>query len=418
MLQKVFILLLILLPLCINAESKSFNSRDISKISKMVQSKSKAERQKGFSQISSLPPAEKEKAIVLLDSIFNSWKGKHQKASKKIVNLFKGSDKGIEEKEALRKSWEKAAKTAMIYIYDTSIFPNPPGPVSGPYTGYTEVMSKVNRARDLYSNLRSKVDKDLMRLTSLSPLNADKIRDEFLEARTRALELKDQLQLLNSSKRSIHDPNDFYLAMIFLKCKNWKIASTFFYKEKDEFYMKEDKGGGSVLAFPVKYGSPLKGYQRALFFFLYARYVDDYNNKVKAPSSKIERSSVAKNNDYRISLGLCPLQIDSKVTVAMTRHISTIKEMSHTGATEETETLGQRLRLAGYKVKGGAGENLAECALYKAMDDWKWDGGHHRALVQPGAVHIGVFDKNFSGMDIATGEKPILPVYDYLIHFE
>lgn len=390
---------------------------DMASISKMIASETKKNRNKGYAMIGALDAAKQKKAKGLLVNEFNIWKTKTLKASKKIEGFLNGYKKGLDKKEKLREEWEKAAHEAMLIIFDTTVFPNPDGPVSGPYIGYYKVMAKVDPAVALYEKLKAKADKDLKKFKNLSKANGIKMRDEYLQARSRSAELRVQIEKHGGEPVEMEKPLRFPMGMLFLKCENWKMSSYYFNKKKDDFYI-DDKGlKGDGLDFPMEYGKPLTGYERTLFFFYYATKVDEFNVRVKATCSKTERRAVAINNQYRLALGLCPLQINNKVTQAITGHLSTITEMSHTGATEETRTVGQRVKLAGYKIKGGAGENLAESSITKAMEDWKWDGGHHRVLVEPGAVHIGVFGNNLSGMNIATGEFPPIPVYDYLLHF-
>lgn len=383
-------------------------------IKKGIQSDDREERAKAFAAIEDLEPEARDKVVVHLAAEFRKWSRAFEDASTRIESLLKGHMKGLEKKEKLREQWEQAARESMAIIFDTAVFPDPPGPVSGPYIGYYEVMAEVDIARALYKKLRKEADRDLKKISGVKRENVERIRDEYLQSKARARELMDVLSRLGKKPEPLKEPPPFYRAMLFLKCEDWGIASQFFLEEGEELYMKEGKESG-IDAAP---GPPLSGYERALFFFLYARQVDAFNLRIDVPSTKNERAAVAKNNDYRISLGLCPLQIHPLITKAITDHLDTVKELSHTGATAETETPGDRIRLAGYKARGGAGENLAQSSLIQSMDGWKWDGGHHRVLVEPGAVHIGVYEKNDCGMNIATGELPELPVFDYLVHFK
>lgn len=386
---------------------------EVRTIKKGIESDDGEERAKAFAAISNLEPEAREKVVVYLDGEFRKRSRACEDATSRIESLLKGYRKGLEKKEKLREQWEQAARESMAIIFDTAVFPDPPGPVSGPYIGYYEVMAEVDVARALYKKLRKEADRDLRKISGAKRANVERIRDEYLQATARAKELKGVLSGLGKEPEPLRKPLPFYKAMLFLKCEDWGIASKFFLEEGEELYMKEGKESG-IEAAP---GPSLAGYERALFFFLYARQVDAFNLKVDVPSTKNERAAVAKNNDYRISLGLCPLQIHPAVTKAITDHLNTVKELSHFGDTAETETPGDRIRLVGYRVRGGAGENLAQSSLIQSMDGWKWDGGHHRVLVEPGAVHIGVYEKSNCGMNIATGELPELPVFDYLVHF-
>lgn len=398
------------------------NSGPVSKMAlkKMVQSPSPEARMEAYALIDVQDPEEKEDSLDLLAGEYKKWARKYEKTSKKVCALVNGYARGRERKEALRKEWEAAAVVAMESIFDTYLFPDPEGPVSGPYIGYKEVMAKVKPARELYADLSSTALKDLKNLDKISANNAAKLRDEFVESWNRVSELKAQLTRHAVEIEAVEETPRFCQAMLFLKCRNWETAAEYYLDVDEELYVLKDpereKSAPRILVAP---GRPLTDYERLLFFLFYAGQIDDFNKTIRVEEMKdFERTAVAKNNDYRVSLGLCPLQIESKVTQAMRDHLNTVPEMSHYGMTEDTYTVGDRIRKAGYKARGGCGENLATASLISSMDGWKWDGGHHRVLVQPGAVHIGVYGGNLCGMDIATGEKPIMPVFDYLMHFQ
>jgi hypothetical protein len=403
------------------AATLGFSSGSVSKASlkKMVQSPSPEERMEAYALIDDQVPEEKEDSLYLLAGEYKKWSRKYVQASKKVCALVNGYARGRDRKEALRKEWEAAAVIAMEKIFDTYLFPDPEGPVSGPYIGYKEVMAKVKLARDLYADLSDTALKDLKNLDKISMSNAAKLRDEFVESWNRVSELKAQLTRHKIKIEAVEETPRFCQAMLFLKCRHWETAAEYYLDVDEGLYVLKDpereKAAPRIFVAP---GLPLTDYERLLFFLFYARQIDDFNKTVRVEVKDFERTAVAKNNDYRVSLGLCPLQIHPKITQAMRDHLNEVPEMSHYGLTADTYTVGDRIRKAGYRARGGCGENLATASLISSMDGWKWDGGHHRVLVQPGAVHIGACGENLCGMDIATGEKPIMPVFDYLMHFK
>jgi len=402
-------------------------------LKKMIQSPDKEVRAKAYKEISGLEANDRENVLRFLLSEQEKCVRTFEREAKKFEAVISDYEKGLERNDALYLEWEKAAVQAMLIIFDTAVFPDPPGPVDRPYTGYYEVMDKIEPARDLYSKLCAAVKNDLKRLRAMSRTDGKKTRDALLLAKGRAVELDEQLEKHGREPIGICAMPRFAWGMLFLKCGDFNDAAELFIGNSTEADIKdtkkagtgekenepetEDEAGKEKEFCAVEPNPAFSGYERFLFFSLYASFVDEYNLKINVPSSKQDRLAVAKNNDYRVSLGLNPLQIHQKLTSAITEHIMTSTEMTHFGTTPETWTVGQRVQKAGYKAVGGAAENLSTSSVTTAMDHWKWDGGHHRVLAQPGADHIGVYGKDRCGMNIATGERTAIPVLECIKHF-
>ncbi|MCR4318213.1 MAG: CAP domain-containing protein [Planctomycetes bacterium] len=166
----------------------------------------------------------------------------------------------------------------------------------------------------------------------------------------------------------------------------------------------------------VEPGPALEGYERVMFFMAVHYMVNDLNKNMQVEASRAVRDATEYNNWYRAQLMMSPLQIQSQVTQAMIGHLEQMAAydfFGHDGKTPETRDLSSRIRRQGYPFNT-VGENIAQGGIRTAMDNWRWDGGHHRNLVNPRHSHIGPAESaDASGMDLASGGGIELPIVHY-----
>jgi hypothetical protein len=320
-------------------------------------------------------------------------------------------------------SWEAAAREALGAIFDQQEFPTPVGPIHGPHEGYEQVMERCAVAVELYGELRRQADKDLREVLRLE---REEAAEQILELDRPAERVADLDQALSAMGETVEPPPrpaPLPLALLRLMAGDWPgleaLDVTGHVLEGvprpacQEGWFPPPPEELERTSLPWAHGPSggrLEGYARFLFHHALGELVEARNTSVEMEgASAAGRGAVAALNRYRRALGLRPLQLHPALTRAMRDHLWSLRELSHEGATPQTRTPAQRTDAAGYPATHGTGENLSDSDLLTSIEQWKWDGGHHRILAHPCMVHIGVFQTAFSGMLVAAGEAPELP---------
>jgi len=106
-----------------------------------------------------------------------------------------------------------------------------------------------------------------------------------------------------------------------------------------------------------------------------------------------ERENLVAVNDYRVSLGRVPLEIDHRLVQSARQHSKEMADLgyfSHSSPTEGRKSHTKRMKLAGYK--GGHSENIANGAGSGEMAFWMWFSSppHHKNMVKGGHSQFGV----------------------------
>jgi uncharacterized protein YkwD len=270
-------------------------------------------------------------------------------------------------------------------------------------------MKKVLAAQDTFHSLRKLAEEDMETFRRIPIQRANRIHHDLQEAKERWRELQKVLYKVGSEGAYRLDFPPFPLAMLFLKIKDFDMAALYFNGRPTPEGIARGTRNPLEEDFLVHAAPALTGYERYLFFLCYAREVEAYNLKADPLLSQEFLEAVAINNQYRVSLGVSPYQIHSALNRAIREHLETMEGFTHTGWAPELHTPTHRAIRAGYGARK-VGENLGMFDIIKGMENWKWDGGHHRNLLNPGYVHIGIGQVNACGMDVAQGEKPALPV--------
>src|SRR5262249_14746950 len=105
-----------------------------------------------------------------------------------------------------------------------------------------------------------------------------------------------------------------------------------------------------------------------------------------------ERRFMERLNQYRLVLGLRPLQIDERCNVGSRKHSHEMVELGyfgHLSPVARNRTPTDRVRLEGFT--GGVGENCIKgsCDGLGAFEGWYHSPGHHRNLIA-GGPQLGV----------------------------
>jgi len=406
-------------------------AQDVEALRRALQSEVREERSEACRRIGELEGEARTQALSLLQAERRRWSSAHERAARKVAGLVSDYQRGATVRQELFARWEVAAREALGAIFDEQLFPDPPGPVSGPCQGYEAVQAQVLRARELYDKLLALAEKDLRAVLQMDRAKATTLHDELLRSGGRAEELGAWLGALGAPVEPLATLPALPLAALFLVSGDWERACARELRSPGEEdgtwascqidWAAASAAGASASvsdlelpapAPPTVPGAaprPLEGYERFLFHHLLGQRIEQDNATLDSALPGVVREAVAALNAYRRSLGVRPLQLHPKLIVAIRDHLWTIAALTHEGGSAQTATPALRAKTAGYPDPRFTGENLATADVVTAMEQWKWDGAHHRILVNPCAVHVGAFQTALSGMVVAAGDPPQLP---------
>ncbi len=130
----------------------------------------------------------------------------------------------------------------------------------------------------------------------------------------------------------------------------------------------------------------------ALWHYRICRRIESYNKLQADAANKWESTSVRLLNDYRESLGLFPLEIDPRLSLAARLHskeMCDLKYFNHASPTPGQDAPVDRMKNAGYNA--GWRENIAANVADPERTFWLWfnSPGHHIAMTAPEEIAIG-----------------------------
>jgi hypothetical protein len=361
--------------------------------------------------------------VRLLVAERRGWLSRLRRAARRVDGLVVAYDRHLASRSERVAGWEAAARAALEAIFDEQLFPTPVGPIHGPYEGYDQVMARVEVAVELYEDLRRQAHRDLRKVLRLDRDEAAGMLDQLERPAAYAVELGDALVAMGEEAEPAPSPGLLPLAVLRLVAGDWRgVAALDVTAPLTDGRPRPACQEGW---FPAPSAAPadptgagpaprprgrLEGYERFLFHHALGELVEEGNARAELDDVSADgREAVAVLNRYRRALGVRPLQLHPALVRAIRDHLWTLRELSHEGATPETRTAAQRIAVAGYPASHATGENLSDSDVVTAMGHWRWDGGHHRILVHPCMVHVGVFQGAFSGMLVAAGDVPRLP---------
>jgi len=138
---------------------------------------------------------------------------------------------------------------------------------------------------------------------------------------------------------------------------------------------------------------PEESASRGLWHFRACRRIAAYNAALWRHMSSGEAENLRLVNDYREALGALRYEIDPRLVQSARRHSKEMTDLnyfSHTSPTTANKSSGDRVRNAGHPRP--AGENIAIGSKSGTGVFWMWFGspGHHKNMVNRGAVALGV----------------------------
>lgn len=118
----------------------------------------------------------------------------------------------------------------------------------------------------------------------------------------------------------------------------------------------------------------------------------EYNDTYPGTATDEERRYARILNDYRVMLGLEPLELDERLVIAARKHSQEMQDMNyfaHESPVEENRSPGQRAAKEGFH--GGVLENCAISGdAQDAFNGWYTSSGHHRGLISSGSRQLGI----------------------------
>ncbi len=133
--------------------------------------------------------------------------------------------------------------------------------------------------------------------------------------------------------------------------------------------------------------------RRLLWFYRACRRIEAHNETVRPLADGQEWVNVQHVNAYREYLGILPYEIDPRLLQSARRHSKEMSDkgyFSHDSPTPSEKSHTKRMANAGYK--GGYSENIAAGSASGEHAFWQWFSSppHHKNMVNPGNVHLGV----------------------------
>lgn len=291
----------------------------------------------------------------------------------------------------VRRAWTEAAAHARAWIFDEEAFPVPAQAlITGPKEGYAEARLRGDAALRAHDRLAKLLDRELGRVLRLSSDQAAALLEAHAEAgdawrriaRARAVSGEPDLSLDVSP-----------LALDLLALRRGAFAET-----AARFDGEED------------------AWTRVCLFHAYVRTVEDLNETDGKRLSSQAQVGLAELNRYRVALGISPVRHNPKLGRMATEHAAEMMHLgyfSHRSPMPERETKEKRAALVGYEGR------VVECITGArgprgAIEFWKFDGGHHRDMVDPRWAEGGFSERGNMVYDGGSGEPGAVPV----IHFE
>jgi len=261
--------------------------------------------------------------------------------------------------------WEKARLEALKVIYDKEIYPD----ANHGRSGQHKVDEKVNAVKKIWPYYDALVQAELAKVLKLSPEKALKLLDRHDLYKLQLGEVAAWLKDRGVEAEGYGDlVTDIYRAVLNYRGKRYSIG--------------------------WNYAKSCGDWEFRLFFRLAQLRVLHYNDRIVKTSANIEeRKLVLITNEYRMTMGRLPLEIDERLVQSTRKHSQEMNKLgyfSHTSPTKGLERPGQRAAKEGYP--SGVSENIytGMGSAGAAFTGWYNSSGHHRNMLGGGdPQHVG-----------------------------
>lgn len=291
----------------------------------------------------------------------------HERSVRKALGLFRdyrpGSEVDDKRSEALAR-WVKYRDAALKVIFDKSIYPDENHGKPGQKT----VDEHVERVRAVWPAFDQTIGRDLMKLSRISPAEAQTLLDRISEPEQRLAEIRPTL-----GARSL----------------------------EVEQLVKVPAGLRALLAYQAgKFAQAralqdaLNPWERELLRRLSDERVRTFNAGILKQKSFAqgvrptgpEVEQVRITNDYRILMGRPALEIDARLVLSARGHSADMTRLGffdHTSRVPGKERPSDRMAKAGYHGGGGENISLGSTTPMATHIAWYNSSGHHRNILSP-----------------------------------
>jgi hypothetical protein len=255
--------------------------------------------------------------------------------------------------------WEKARLNALKIIYDRKIYPDE----NHGRAGQPKVNEAVNKVKKIWPYYDALVKAELSKLLRVSPKKAARMLDDYDLLLAQFREARAWLKKHNLETEEYQDiVTGVYRALLCHRAKRYNAG--------------------------MAYARQLDDWEFRLYFRLMSLRILHYNDRIVKTSANVEeRKLVQITNDYRMTMGRLPVEIDERLMKCCKKHSQEMNRLgyfSHTSPTKGRESPGKRAALEGYS--GGVGENIytGMGSAGAAFSAWFHSSGHHRNMLGGG----------------------------------
>lgn len=290
---------------------------------------------------------------------------------------------------AARVLWEESRTVANAWLFDASKFPLPKKqPVDGPEEGYPEAKSRGDAAIGAYKAMAQALDGAAAPTLALFavPGRAAKLREATQAAAAAHADIVRYLP--DDPASAIAGPTSSDLEGCLLA-----IAEGDF-----------NAAAGLYLRVP-------EGWSRLCAFHAYGLAIMARNAREPCGMEKMPVRGIEGINTYRMALGISPLWHNPKLGACAQQHADeqlTRGYFSHTSPVPGYVTMWDRAKKAGYAA--GVTECISTASTASsAIEMWKWDGGHHRAMIHWEWTEVGCSHRGPCTLNPGGGEPGAPP---------
>ncbi len=332
-----------------------------------------------------------------LESLLTRARKEQKKPESEIHNLLKkaGASRG---RLKLLDSWQEAYRHANEWLFDIEAFPNPPGgQVSGPYIGYQQARKRGDAAIAIFKKVDGEVRSALAPVLRQSSKKAKALLENWarLEKKVTAIEavLEHSLEPADDSlspggkaeeKAERVDDEVFPLALLLLDLRSGNL--------KDVDHRIDDLS---------------TEWTRLLAWTVYCQTILDWNARNPCGMGKMAVKGMVRMNAYRMAIGMHPLWHNEQLVRTSQGHSTEMTKLGyfgHESPVPVNRNPDQRARNEGYDGR------VTECCAMMSdpsgsVEAWKWDGGHHRAMIHWQWREVGCSTKGPCTLNPGSGGK-------------
>lgn len=293
--------------------------------------------------------------------------------------------------ERKRLAWETARDQANAWLFDEEVFPDPGDRVvTGPMEGYGAAKRLGDEAIASWKKLEGLLDRAVRPLRGLKPKKAAALRAAHAEA---LAAFREALAALPEDQREgLAEPQVDPLAVLFV-----------------------DLALGDFATVAEAYAGLAPGWRTLCLFHAYCGAIVAWNERRPFDMEKTALIGMQGINAYRRALGISPVAHNEMLVRAAFGHSEEMTKLgyfSHRSPTEGRKTKEERAALEGYT------EQLVECITgagggMRAIEFWKYDGGHHRDMIHPKWKEGGFSTRGPSVYLGGAGEEGCIPGLRY-----